>query len=212
MEQWLRSSGISITSPRLYAADSLPNHADYDLLIIMGGPMSVHDEAEFPWLQSEKTFIREAIEQGKRVLGICLGAQLIAHVLGAKIYPNAEKEIGWFPVAGTTPHQQGVFSFLESIDVFHWHGETFTLPEGAVQLARSVACENQGFQYGSSVIGLQFHLETTSDSAHKLVDHCRQELVPAPYVQDEATILHAPESRYQAINGLMADLLTFLIR
>ena len=212
IEDWLVAAGYEIAPTRLYAAASFPPLADVDLLVVMGGPMSINDEHEFPWLVAEKRFIGAAIEAGKPVLGVCLGAQLIANTMGARVYPNAVKEIGWFPVESVPADVGPVFRFPPSVEVFHWHGETFDLPPGAVRLARSEACENQAFQLGRSVIGLQFHLETTPASAGEIVAHCRAELVPSRYVQPEAAILAAEPPKYRAINSLMADVLAFLTR
>jgi GMP synthase-like glutamine amidotransferase len=181
-----------------------------DLLVVMGGPMSVNDEKAFAWLVPEKQFIRDAMETGKPVLGVCLGAQLIASALGARVYPNHCKEIGWFPVQGVPPAGESIFRFPPSAEVFHWHGETFDLPAGAIRLARSEGCENQAIQIGPSVIGLQFHLETTPESARDLISHCRDELNPSQYVQTEAEILSVDPENYRSINQLMGDVLSFL--
>jgi len=173
--------------------------------------MSVNDEQTIPWLAEEKRFIRDAISAGKRVLGVCLGAQLIANALGASVYPNREKEIGWFAVQSVDQASDAsTFRFPKSVDVFHWHGETFDLPVGSVRLARSDACENQAFQFGASVIGLQFHLETTPESAREIVSHCKDELQASRYIQSESDILSAGIERYEAINALMGSLLSYL--
>ena len=207
---WLKSAGYQITATKFYESTSLPSLEKFDLLIILGGPMSVNDDDRFPWLRTEKQFIRQSIESGKAVLGICLGAQLIASALGESVYPNRRKEIGWFPIEGIPSQQKTTFRFAPSVEVFHWHGDTFDLPEGAVLLARSEACENQAFQLGQNVIGLQFHLETTPESVQALVTHCREELSPLKFVQPEAVILDQAPDKYQAINDLMAKLLHFL--
>ena len=209
---WLKARGIAVGVTRFFGNDRLPNVADTDGLIVMGGPMSVNDERVLPWLVSEKRLIGEMINRGKPVLGVCLGAQLIANVLGSKVYPNPEKEIGWFPIQSTASGPQSrVFRFPDECLVFHWHGETFDLPAGAVRLATSVACRNQAFQFGANAIGLQFHLETTPATALDLVTHCREELVSAKYVQSEETILAAPSERYATINALMSEVLAFLL-
>jgi len=143
-------------------------------LVFMGGPMSVHDESQYQWLPEEKVFLREALslEDGPKILGICLGAQLLAEALGADVFSGRYKEIGWFPVEFTPaalahPLFEG---FPELLNVFHWHGETFSLPEEAVHLARSEACENQAFLYEEQTrrgVSLQ-HFEEMNDIA----DHC----------------------------------------
>jgi GMP synthase-like glutamine amidotransferase len=210
---WLESRGASVTGTRFFEKHTLPAANDVDLLIVTGGPMSVNDESIHPWLRDEKRFLKEAIAGGKAVLGVCLGAQLIANAMGARVYPNAQKEIGWFPIHSVaTPGAKAAFRFPKESVVFHWHGETFDLPAGAIHLARSEACENQAFQLGNNAIGLQFHLETTPQAARDLVTHCRHELVPAKFIQSEEAILSAPADRYTAINALMSDLLSFLIR
>jgi GMP synthase-like glutamine amidotransferase len=212
MEPWLLRAGYQLTTTRFFESEPLPSPAEIDLLIIMGGPMSVNDEREFPWLGDEKRFIREVISTDKAVLGVCLGAQLIASALGARVYPNPAKEIGWFPVFAEPCDSGAVFSFPPTALVFHWHGETFDLPAGAVRLARSQACRNQAFQVGASVIGLQFHLETTPESARQMVSHCRGELASSRFVESEAEILAADADRYASIHALMDRVLAFLVR
>jgi GMP synthase-like glutamine amidotransferase len=207
---WLEAAGHAISRSPLYASPELPAIGDFDALIAMGGPMSVNDEAEHPWLVGEKRLVREAVSSGKPVLGICLGAQLIASALGAMVYPNAEKEIGWFPIEGTAEAGPGLFRFPRSMRAFHWHGETFELPPGAVRIARSAACENQAFQIGKRTIGLQFHLETTPGSARALIENCRNELIDARFVQAEGAILSPGAEAYAAINREMERLLAFL--
>lgn len=211
MHGWLQAAGYDIGTTRWHAGDVAPGMDAIDLLIVMGGPMSVNDEAGHPWLRAEKHFIRQWVERGHPVLGVCLGAQLIAHALGARVYPNAQKEIGWYPVTSVLPASDHAFSFPEEQLVFHWHGETFDLPLGAIHLARSAACENQAFQFGTNAIGLQFHLETTPASAHDLVLHCRDELTESsPYVQCEEALLHVQSGRYDQINCLMGQVLGYL--
>ena len=208
---WLESQGAQITSTRFFLGEDLADLQPIDLLIAMGGPMSVGDEAEHPWLHSEKHFLRAAIARGTPVLGVCLGAQLIASALGARVCANPLKEIGWFPVQAV-PTAAGSFRFPAQCTVFHWHGDTFELPQRAVRLARSPACENQAFQLNRNVIGLQFHLETTPESARAMIEHCRSELTPGEYVQSEAELKAAPAKLYASINSLMSDVLAYLVR
>ena len=212
IEAWLSHRGASVSYTRFFESAELPPLTNIDFVIALGGPMSVNDEKQLPWLHDEKHFIAEAIASNKAVLGICLGAQLIASALGTRVYAGPEKEIGWFPVFAE-PLVSGTFVFPENTEVFHWHGETFDLPSGAFHLASSAAYRNQAFQIGARVIGLQFHLETTPKSAEAIISHCANELLPqSRYTQTESALLAAPDSNYAEINVLMANILEYLVR
>ena len=210
IEHWLDQSGYLFSFTRFFESEEFPDPSEIQLLIILGGPMSVNDEREHPWLVREKAFIRRCIEAGVPTLGICLGAQLIASALGAKVYRSAVKEIGWFPMMGTPTALVTSFEFPKTTPVFHWHGETFDLPEGAIHLAKSAVCRNQAFQFGDTVIGMQFHLEMTPRGVRSLVEACGDELVPAQYVNSEAQILSAPAKNYKEANDLLVEVLKFL--
>jgi len=209
---WLGSINADVGVTRFFESPVFPEVNDIDLLIVMGGPMSVNDESVFPWLIPEKAFIHSAIAANKAVIGICLGAQLIANALGAAVYANTEKEIGWFPINGIDPGGNDSFLFPDELRVFHWHGETFDLPDGAMCLASSDACQNQAFQLGERVIGLQFHLEMTPQSVRDIVHHCRAEIIASRYVQSAPEILAAEGVAYQNINNHMNELLEFVIK
>jgi len=191
IEEWCNMHGHLLSATKFYEEFELPGLTDIDWLIIMGGPMSVNDEEKFGWLSAEKQFIQKAVQAGKTILGICLGAQLLAEVLGAKVYPNAYKEIGWFPIELTsTATQNGLFSKSDvKPTVFHWHGDTFDLPENAIRLAYSDACRNQAFLYKEKIVALQFHLEMTEHSLKKMLENGKQELTNAKYIQSEDEIL-----------------------
>lgn len=212
MESWLVAQGATVSYTRFYQPWSLPTLEPLDLVIVMGGPMSVNDEDILPWLKHEKQFIAEAIQRGISVVGICLGAQLIASMLGSRVYSNKHKEIGWFDLITTTDNGMMVYHFPESIMAFHWHGETFDLPDGAIQLAKSAACINQAFQVGNNVIGLQFHLEATPESVDAILQHCKDELVDGAYIQSEAAIRSADLGVYERMNRLMEDILMYVTR
>lgn len=209
---WLQKKDYEISSTRLYRNEELPVLQDIDVLIVMGGPMSVKDEADYPWLPQEKGFIKEAVLSGKPVLGICLGAQLIAEAMGGKVYPNEEKEIGWFPVRSVESDKGATFPFPDEIEVFHWHGETFSLPPEARLLAESRVCRNQAFQLGSRVMGLQFHLETTPKSLQAIVKNCADELTHGNYIQSQEQLLSTRQERFTQINSLMERILEYICR
>lgn len=160
----LKEAGVAFRPVHLYAGEGLPRDtSDLEGLVVMGGPMSVDDIAPFPFLLPEGQLIEKVLSEKKPVLGICLGSQLIAKALGARVYPNKRREVGWHPVSLTPAGRQDPsFSVLpDPATVLHWHEDTFDLPKGAIQLARSKRCENQAFRWGESVYALQFHLEAT---------------------------------------------------
>ena len=210
IEQWVKARSAHISVTKFYEDPYLPQIDGIDLLIILGGPMSANDEQAYPWLKIEKNFIAEAIKHGKIVLGICLGAQLIASALGARVFPNRNREIGWFPIEWLT---QSKYTNLKNIfpshmEVFHWHGDTFDLPAHAVHLARSEGCDNQAFCIGERVLGLQFHLEVTTLTVTSLTEKCPNDLLPGRYVQSASEMLLVP-SRFHIINTVMDSLLDY---
>lgn len=209
---WLEARNAEISYSRFFepAPPQLPSLDDTDLVIALGGPMSVNDERSYPWLAPEKSFLRRTMGRHVPLLGICLGAQLIASALGASVRPNPEREIGWFSIH-SVDSDRPAFRFPANARVFHWHGETFDLPEGAIHLARSAACEHQAFQIGANVIGLQFHLETTSETLDTLIRHSRNELVDGPFVQPEAVLRSAAAEDYARIHALMDQILEYLL-
>lgn len=205
IETWAREKEFQISRTRFYANDPAPEIEDIDWLIVMGGPMNIHEEAKFPWLTKEKKLIERAIKKEKNVLGICLGAQLIADVLGGKVSKNPHKEIGWFSIQLTSEAQQSVFKgFPKKIMAFHWHGDSFQIPKGALHLAKSEACENQAFQFGRAV-GLQFHLESTKESVQKLIQNCSDELVKGKFIQSKEKLLS--QTNFIQVQKSMSDLL-----
>lgn len=208
IEDWAVASLHPLTVTRFFQKDPLPRVDEFDWLFVMGGPMGVHEEESFPWLKEEKKLIEEAIRNNKLVLGICLGAQLIADVLGASVNPNRHKEIGWFHV-DLTPEAARIPAFAglpPRFDAFHWHGDIFDLPAGAIHIARSAACDNQGFVYGGNVLALQFHLETTPSGAAALIEECASDLAPGTYVQTPESIL-AITMRFREANKKLHILL-----
>ena len=207
IENWAAANGHTLSSTRFWKGDELPTPDSMDMLIVMGGPMGVNDEAEYPWLQQEKAFIRQTVEKERVILGICLGAQLLASVCGASVYAHREKEIGWFPVTLNSSAPAWVKNIIPSeYMVFHWHGDTFEIPQTAELICSSTACKNQGFVVGDRIIGLQYHPEMTSEGVAVLADNCRNELISSTWVQSEPQIL---EGRHHLItaNTIMERLL-----
>lgn len=208
MEAWFQERDISIRHSLLFASDALPSPADFDVLVVMGGPMGADDDARFPWMSAEKTLIRESIAAGKKVLGICLGAQLIARVLGAPVNSNPEREIGWFPVYPTPAGKSDSLGrlFADAPAVLHWHGDTFAIPNGAVHLLESEGCRNQAFRYGDNVLALQFHLELEKNNADALCDACPDDLAPGRWVDSRDDLLDDSQ-RFSASKALLGRVL-----
>jgi GMP synthase (glutamine-hydrolysing) len=207
IEQWTIEHNHSLSATKFYQNDRLPNITEFDCLIVLGGPMNVYEEDKYPWLKMEKGFIQATIAANKTIVGICLGAQLIATVLGARVYPGEYKEMGWFPVE-FTPFAQ-TWGLPPRLEVFHWHGDTFDLPPDSIHLASSAGCTNQAFLYGERVLGLQFHLESTAESVAAIIANCSSDLVPGKYSQSGTEMLAFPD-RFPQINALMGQILAKL--
>ncbi|MGE8001167.1 type 1 glutamine amidotransferase [Lysinibacillus sp. NPDC093190] len=194
----------SYTIIKMYEDAQLPSIEEVGMLIILGGPMSVNDS--IPWLESEKIFIKEIIKVNKPILGICLGAQLIAETLGAEVYKNPKgKEVGFYQVKKVTNE----YDFLPSaLEVLHWHGDTFELPKESKRLYSTDACSNQAFIYNSNVIGLQFHLEMTKNTLLQLVEEDKNYIEGSIYEQTAETILNTSISSEN--KKVLAEILEYL--
>jgi GMP synthase-like glutamine amidotransferase len=194
---WAEDQGWQISGTRLYGGEKLPGPDEFDWLVVMGGPMNIYEEKDYQWLAAEKRFIRKAVENDKIVLGICLGAQLIADVLGGRVVRNRHKEIGWYPVSLSPEGLASVpfKGFPNRFTAFHWHGDTFSLPPGAVMLAESEACPAQAFSANAGrVLALQFHLESSIESMRALIQNCSHELIDGEYIQGADAILQRKEN------------------
>lgn len=210
IEAWLVAHGHTLTATRWWSGDTAPNGDTFDALIIMGGPMNIYEHDAHPWLVAEKAAIGQAILAGKPVLGVCLGAQLIADVLGGEVTRNAEREIGWWPIRPTAiePEADG-FAPPAETTVLHWHGDTFSLPPGAVRLADSAACAQQAFVWQGRVLGLQFHIEMDARAVATIAEGCADELAGGGrWVQSAEALIAGAELHGAATVALLDRWLT----
>ena len=208
---WAEAKQAELSSTMLFQDEPLPNASGHDLIVVMGGPMGVHDQEKFSWLRKEAAFLTEAIRQKRPIVGICLGAQLLAHLLGARVLKNPFKEIGFYQVALTPPAWESPFfkQIPGTFHAFHWHGDTFWIPDEGWHMASSEACHNQAFLWGNRVLGLQFHIESTKASVEGLVKNCGDELLEdSPYIQKPEVILEQAESfDFAAMHSILFQLL-----
>ncbi len=201
---WAEKRGHKLIVTKLWAEEKLPDPEDVKMVIVMGGPMGVYDDKTFPWLAQEKQFLSHLLKTDCALLGICLGAQLLAAVLGARVQRNREKEIGWFPVTSAAvlpPPFNTVFP--DEMTVFHWHGDTFDIPSGGKCFGSSEACRHQAFIAGDRILGLQYHLEMTPSALSSIIHNCREELVDAEWIQSEEEITRA--SHYLTRNNRVME-------
>lgn len=216
MEDMFVARGCELSRTCMYEDQSLPSIHDIDALVVMGGPMGVGDDDAYPWLTLEKEFIESVIKLEVPVLGVCLGAQLIANVLGAKVSKNAHEEIGWFKVNQTRVTQtkelmDGRMERLPtSFDAMHWHGDTFEIPEGADNFLASEACANQGFVYGDSTLALQFHLEMLPSVVQAIYQECGNPEKTGAYIQGLEEML-APAEKFTQARITLEDFLEAFI-
>lgn len=196
LDTWFQMKAVQYRILRFFELEeeqSPPSFEEFDALIILGGPMGVSDAKDLPWLDRELKYISHILHGPKKpILGICLGSQILAHLLGGQVRKNNEKEIGWYPIS-LTPEGRGLSFFEdwpEDMVVFHWHQDMFTPPKGSLLFATSAACSHQGFVYQGHIIGFQFHLEITPEITKRLVESCAQDIAsPGPYVATKHQIL-----------------------
>lgn len=193
IKDWAEKEKHLLSCTRFYKHEVPPDLSEIDWLIVMGGPMGIYDEPIYPWLAHEKQYLKKAVDANKVIVGICLGSQLIADALGARVKQAKYKEIGWFPIRKTEAGKASTLlsSMSEQSFVFHWHGDQFDIPDNCLHLAESDAGPNQLFQFKDRVIGLQFHFEVTADSIREMLQDVGDELnETGPYIQSESTILN----------------------
>lgn len=206
IDDWVQAHSHDLTVVRAYQGETFPEDDAFDFLIIMGGPQSAVSIAQYPYLQDEVALIKRAVQLNKRVLGICLGAQLIAAALGAPAQKSPHKEVGVYPIQVLEAGRRDpVFERLPAaFDVFHWHNDMPSIPDGAVLLAKSAGCPHQAFRYGDRVYGFQCHLELKKENIERLIKHCPEDLLPGEYIRTSSELL---SSDFDAINEKLFSVL-----
>ena len=181
--------------------DPFPSLDDSSLIVIMGGGMNIYQHRDYPWLVDEKRFLAKAIARGKPMLGICLGAQLLADILGGKVVQNADKEVGWWPVR-FLDRSAPFDGFPTECPMFHWHGDTFEIPARARRIAESDGCANQAIAFGDRIVGLQFHAEVAPSDLAAFCDSAPRDLEDGPFSQCRTAIVTSPPDMSAADAGL----------
>jgi GMP synthase-like glutamine amidotransferase len=191
MIEWAEARGHTVATCLICEGAPLPPIESFDLLVSLGGPMGAYEEDLLPWLGIEKQYLRQTVAAGKKILGLCLGCQLLAEALGGKAFRHTCKEFGWQPIE---PLPQGAdwFGTQKPFKAFQWHGDTYSLPPEAVQIATNEACDQQAFVIGNQVLGLQFHLEWTEQMARDALADPGAAPPKSPFVQSPEEILSDP--------------------
>ncbi len=210
----LSQHSVTCRYVKLYEGENIPEIKEYSGIIVLGGPMNVYEEEEYPFLRAEDSLIKEALKRRKPTLGICLGAQLIAKAAGAKVFHGVRKEIGWYPIRLTEEGRADkVFRGLEEqFAVFQWHGDTFDIPAGGVRLAGSTMFQNQAFSIEARGYALQFHLEVTYQMVSDWMKRYEDELASLKGEVDPEGMLRDSEKYIQALNRRASILCSNFVR
>ncbi len=217
---YLKAHQAKITATEFFALpvdlplelEALPDIDEVDLLIIMGGTMSVNDEANYPWLKLEKRWLRRYLSAGKPAIGLCLGGQLIANALGASVSRNQHQELGWMDVGRVSHIPENYFQIPEKINIMQWHSETFEIPRGGVRLAQNNVCQNQMYQIGRNVLGFQFHPEMTPHALQLLIENEEDSAVfNGEYVQPIAELKKTIKSKFEQGNQLLNRAIEYVV-
>jgi hypothetical protein len=217
---YLKAHQAKITATEFFALpvdlplelEALPHIDEVDLLIIMGGTMSVNDEANYPWLKLEKRWLRRYLSAGKPAIGLCLGGQLIANALGASVSRNQHQELGWMDVGRVSHIPENYFQIPEKINIMQWHSETFEIPRGGVRLAQNNVCQNQMYQIGRNVLGFQFHPEMTPHALQLLIENEEDSAVfNGEYVQPIAELKKTIKSKFEQGNQLLNRAIEYVV-
>ena len=219
--EYLKGMNAKISATEFFALpidlaldiEALPHVDDVDLLIIMGGTMSVNDEANFPWLKIEKRWLRRYLAQGKPAIGLCVGGQLIANALGAAVSKSPHEELGWMSVRKTAHVPAHCFPLPDEFQVLQWHGESFEIPKGAIHLAENDGCRNQVYQIGQNVLGFQFHPEITPHALNLFLetdDAC--ERYTGAYIQSEGELKSSSKSKFIQGNQILNQAIAYVLQ
>lgn len=210
---WAIERQCSVTYTRQWLGESLPSLSDFDFLVVMGGPMGVHDTQEFAWMTGEISFVGQSLQANKAVFGVCLGAQVMSTALGGLVTKNIHKEVGYFPVHRIENSSPWKELFPQSFSPLHWHGETFSLPAQSLLLGSSEGCVHQAFAWGERAVGVQYHMETTISSLEALILNAAEDLLPSGiYIQSEAQIRAGYHTAPNQLHQQLFALLDHLVR
>ena len=219
--QFLKQHHAKISATEFFALpvdrsleiEALPQVEDVDLLIIMGGEMSVNDEVNFPWLKIEKRWLRRYLSMGKPAIGLCLGGQLIANALGAAVSRSEKQELGWTGVRKVNYVPAECFELPAEFNVMQWHSETFEIPKGAIHLAENDVCRNQMYQIGKNVLGFQFHPEITPETLNLFfffleeLDH-----FPGQHVQTQQQLKNTSKNNFIVGNQILNQAIEYVLQ
>ncbi len=219
--QFLKQHHAKISATEFFALpvdrsleiEALPQVEDVDLLIIMGGEMSVNDEVNFPWLKIEKRWLRRYLSMGKPAIGLCLGGQLIANALGAAVSRSEKQELGWTGVRKVNYVPAECFELPAEFNVMQWHSETFEIPKGAIHLAENDVCRNQMYQIGKNVLGFQFHPEITPEALNLFLEN-EEELdhFPGQHVQTQQQLKKTSKNNFIVGNQILNQAIEYVLQ